>query len=395
MARRLLFLFALVGLVGCSAPGTGMTPGDTGQVVPPEPAANDYSTPGTWLCLPGRRDFCDVDLTTTLVAADGKTSVESFERNPDPPIDCFYVYPTASLDPSPNSDMVPGPGEANVIRAQFARFASVCRTFAPMYRQITLTALRARMGGTPLATDPALGYNDVADAWHYYLDHENNGRGVVLIGHSQGAGVLSRLIAQEIDGKPVSSKLVSALLIGTRLAVPRGGIVGGAFQHLSLCTAKGETGCVITYASFRDALPPPEASLFGRVAGRGMIAGCTNPAALGGGRADLHAYLSAGGQVADGGNRSPWATGTQVETPFVAVPGLLTAECVDNDHGSYLSVHVNGDPDDPRVDDIAGDVVIGGQVQAGWGLHLIDMHLAMGDLIEDVRAQGQAWVAAH
>ena len=42
-----------------------------------------------------------------------------------------------------NSDMTAGPEEHGVILQQFARFASVCRVYAPLYRQVTLTALRS------------------------------------------------------------------------------------------------------------------------------------------------------------------------------------------------------------------------------------------------------------
>ena len=41
-----------------------------------------------------------------------------------------------------------------------------------------------------------LAYNDVLDAWNYYLKNDNGGRGVVLVGHSQGSGVLTQLITQ-------------------------------------------------------------------------------------------------------------------------------------------------------------------------------------------------------
>src|ERR1700724_12679 len=133
------------------------------------PAKNDYSNPDSWLCRPGRKDACAVDLSTTVVAANGKLTPESWSGNPKAPVDCFYVYPTVSNDPTPNSDMVPGPEEKNVVRAQFARFGSQCRLYAPMYRQVTLTALRALLAGQPMAVDRALGYNDVVDAWHYYL----------------------------------------------------------------------------------------------------------------------------------------------------------------------------------------------------------------------------------
>jgi len=127
--------------------------------------------------------------------------------------------------------------QRGVVRIQFARFASVCRPFAPIYRQVTLTALRAAATGNPIRVDRALAYNDVLDAWNYYLTHDNQGRGVILIGHSQGANVLANLIKQEIDGKPVQSRIISAMLIGSNVAVPEGKDVGGAFQQMPLCRA--------------------------------------------------------------------------------------------------------------------------------------------------------------
>jgi hypothetical protein len=345
---------------------------------------NDYRKPETWLCRPGGQDACAVDLSATIVAADGRLTREAFTPAANPPIDCFYVYPTVSLDAGGNSDMVAGPEERNVARAQFARFASVCRTFAPLYRQFTLTALRGATAGKPMTADRSLGYNDVVDAWHDYLKHDHNGRGVVLIGHSQGSGVLTQLIRNEIDGKPIQSKIVSALLLGTNVAVPAGKDVGGAFKHLPLCRAADQTGCVVTYVSFRSTIPPPADSRFGRVADAGMQAGCTHPAALGGGSAPLHAYLSTGTHA--------WLTpAAKIETPFVSVPGLLSAQCVSNERGSYLEVTVNADPNDARADDIPGDVMAAGKPNASWGLHLIDVHEAMGDLVALVGRQAKAY----
>lgn len=369
----------------------------TAEQAKPAPAKNDYSNADNWLCRPGRQDACTVDLSTTVVAANGKLTRENFAANPKAAIDCFYVYPTVSNDPTPNSDMVPGPEEKGVIRAQFARFGSQCRLFAPMYRQVTLTALRAVLTGQKVDVDRALAYNDVADAWRYYMEHDNHGRGVVLIGHSQGSGVLTQLIRNEIDGKPVQSQIISALLLGTSLPVPKGKDVGGAFQHLPLCHSATQTGCVVTYASFRANVPPPANSRFGKTADPNMASGCTNPAALSGGSGELHAYLSSGGSIVNGASvePKPWVTPPQpITTPFVSVPGLLTAECVSNDKGSYLAITVHGDPSDPRFDDITGDVVIGGQVQADWGLHLIDVNLAMGNLVDIVGQQGKAYLGA-
>ncbi len=367
----------------------------------PAPAAvpkNDYSKPESWLCRPDKKDgACGVDLTTTVVAANGQLTVESWTANPNAPIDCFYVYPTVSNDQAPNSDMVPGPEERRVVAQQFARFGLVCRLYAPLYRQVTLTALLAGQMGKPMPVDRALAYNDLADAWTYYLEHDNRGRGVVLVGHSQGSMVLTQLIRNEIDGKPVQDRLVSALLAGTNVPVPRGQDAGGAFQRVPLCRSASQTGCVVTYASFRADVPPPANSLFGRVVAPTMIAGCTNPAALGGGSADLHAYLPAAGRLFEtSAEPRSWVMPAKpIATPFVSVPGLLTAQCVADEHGSYLAVTVHGDPADPRTDDIAGDVVANGQVQANWGLHLIDVNLAIGNLVDLVARQAKAYLASQ
>src|SRR5579863_2446905 len=196
-----------------------VAPAQTESAKPPA-AKNDYSKGENWLCRPGRQDACAVNLTTTVISADGKLKRETWAANPNAPIDCFYVYPTVSTEPTGNSDMVPGPGEKGVVRAQFARFASKCQLYAPMYRQVTLSALRGQLTGNPIPADRALAFTDVLDAWNYYLEHDNKGRGVVLIGHSQGSFILTRLIHEEIDGKPVQARMVSAILPGATIDVP-------------------------------------------------------------------------------------------------------------------------------------------------------------------------------
>ncbi len=358
------------------------------------PAKNDYADAKKWLCRPGGEDACAIDHTTTVIAADGKMTRETWKADPNAPIDCFYVYPTVSTDPGPNSDMTADPAETNVIRQQFARFASKCKPYAPLYRQVTLVGLRQAMaGGGRAVLDRGLGYDDVRDAWNYYLQNDNKGRGVVLIGHSQGSYVLMELMRQEIDGKPVQSRLVSAILMGTTVPVAKGKDVGGAFKTIPLCHAASQTGCVITFASFRSTLPPPDNTLFGKVSEPGLEAACTNPAALGGGSGELQAYLSTEGRTITSGPRArPWVAGDQtIDTPFVSVPGLLTAKCASNDNANYLEITVHGDPNDPRTDDIPGD--LGAPPLANWGLHLVDVNIAMGNLVDIVGQQAKAYAA--
>jgi len=250
-----------------------------------------------------------------------------------------------------------------------------------------------------MAMDPNLGYQDVLAAWNHYLEHDNDGRGVVLVGHSQGASVLTGLIANEIDGEPIQDRIISAMLIGTSsVTVPAGEDVGGAFEHMPVCRSEDETGCVVTFASFRESVQPPANSRFGRPrdGGDGRVA-CINPAKLAGGSAPLDAYLSAGSEIVSSSSTGDaWTTtGATIDTPFVRVPGLLSAQCVRRNGFDFLEVTVHGRPGDPRADDIGGDVVIGGTIAADWGLHLIDMHLAMGNLVRLAETQAEAWMAAH
>jgi hypothetical protein len=357
-------------------------------------APNDYADAKSWLCRPGLHDACDVDLNTTVITADGKLSRETWSADASARIDCFYVYPTVSTDATPNSGMVADAAELNVIRQQFARFGSKCRRYAPMYRQVTLAGLRKMFAGGGGSLDKGVQYDDVLDAWNYYLEHDNKGRGFVLIGHSQGSYILTRLIREEIDGKPVEARMVSAILPGATIPVARGKDVGGAFQHVPLCRAASQTGCLIAFTSFRATAPPPANTRFGKVADASMVAACTNPAALAGGSGELHAYLATEGRTITGTiPTKPWVVPERpIDTPWVSVPGMLTARCTSNENATYLEVTVHGDAAGPRTDSIVGDVGAGGQVQPDWGLHLVDMNLAMGDLVEIIGQQSAAWL---
>jgi hypothetical protein len=362
----------------------------TPQAAAPAP---DYSDAKTWLCRPGRSDACSQDLTTTIVEAGGKTTVEKYVPAANPTFDCFYVYPTVSRDTTPNSDMVAGPEELAVVQQQAARFGAKCRVFSPLYRQVTLTALRQLMTGQTPAIDRDMALNDVKAAWTDYLKRDNNGRGVVLIGHSQGSFVLKDLIAKSIEGTPAQKLIISAILAGANVAVPAGKDVGGDFKAMPLCRSNSQSGCVMTWVSFRSDSPPPANSRFGRVPGAGMMAACTNPASLKGGKAVTRNYM--GAQASSSASpQAPWTKGgAPVTTPFVSAPGLLSTECVQAEGASYLAVTVNADPADPRTDTIGGDVMAGGTILKDWGLHLIDMNEVMGDLIALTETQAKGWAA--
>jgi pimeloyl-ACP methyl ester carboxylesterase len=364
----------------------------------------DYSRNENWLCLPDRQDACVVPLDSAVVAPNGSIQLEKFTPAKAPAIDCFYVYPTVSLDEFSISDLVPGVEERAVIERQFARLAAVCRTFAPMYRQITLPQLRSAQGAgqaPPQRGSRAQGSADVDDAWDYYLRTHNQGRGVVLIGHSQGAGQITRLLRTKIEGTPVQQRIIAAYVLGSTVTAPKGQEVGGTFKTIKPCRSKDQLGCVVTYGSFRATLPPnPEGQAIG--AGPGANAAgdnqgiCVNPAALLAGQpkgpATADSYWAVEPPISATTKAPPrWSGSELIYQPFAKTPGLIATECVDKNNRTFLEVRINTVASDPRADDVYGDVMTATGPSQAWGLHNLDVPLHMGDIVKLVEVQAAAY----
>lgn len=357
--------------------GAATTTTEGGQ---PSGVTGTYDDGRAWICRPDLADDQCRDLDVTVVAPDGSHTVEEREPAADPPVDCFYVYPTVSSDPGPNSDMVvrPDDPEAQTVVAQAAQLAQSCRVFAPIYRQVTLEGLGA--GAFDIGGD--LAYGDVLDAWRTYLDRWNDGRGVIVVGHSQGTGHLIRLLSEEVDDDPAArEQLVAAYLFGGAVQVPEGELVGGTFDEIPACTAAEETGCVVTWSSYPATDPPLPNAIFGRAGGDGQRALCVDAVDLLGREhaspvAPVSAPLVGGIDGTEG-----------VETRFVGLPDAVSVACDATEGHDYLSV---------ALVDPAGDArPLGGLVNERlgptWGLHLVDVTVAMDDLVELARVQGEAY----
>jgi Protein of unknown function (DUF3089) len=278
--------------------------------------------------------------------------------------------------------------EREVATAQAAPFSQVCRVYAPVYRQITPSALDHSNRIT--LTDALRAYDSVLAAFRTYLTHYNRGRGIVFIGHSQGAVILIRLIKLEVDARPaLRRRLVSALIIGGNLTVPRGQSVGGDFSHIPACRSSRETGCVVAYSSFTK--EPPRNSHFGRTTsdgGVGLLAPrnpapnlrimCVNPASPAGGTASLDLAIPSLALAFLPGRRTP-----SVTTPWVAFPDQLTARCESAGNASWLQVTPIGRS--------AGRFVTGLQDPA-LDLHFLDVAIALDDLVRLVREQAAAYL---
>ncbi len=390
MYRILGVLIALLWIGGCGS-DDDMTVARAqqpyGDFVSPQ-----YEAGQNWLCHPeAGRNFCDDDLSATIIHPDGSLEIEPHVPAPNPPIDCFYVYPTWSLDNMGNSDLNAAEDEEGfVVKNQAARLNRVCRVFAPIYRQVTIPALF----DPSLSGDSALAQADVIDAFKHYIANDNNGRGFVLIGHSQGAGRLRSLIQTEVEPDDfLSEHMVSAILLGSTVAIPDGEETGGAFEKFPPCREPSQTGCIVSYVSYRSTNPAMEGDVFGN-AGDGFEAICTNPVDLGDEPRITTPYfptvastlLMTGGPVL-----GPFAdpdTAPEITTPFYTMPGFTEVRCARTPGYEFLEVTVLGDPSDPRADDLTGTLE---SLLPGWGLHIVDASVAMGDLVDLVGMQAESF----
>ncbi len=306
------------------------------------------------------------------------------------------MYPTVSGQPTTNADKSIDPEQIAIARYQAARFSTQCRVYAPIYRQLTLAAITTN---SPEGQADAirLAYSDVRAAWRDYLANYNRGRPFVLIGHSQGAGMLTGLLRKQIEPhRRVVDRMVSALLLGGNVTTDRGSDTGGSFRRVPLCASPMHIGCVVAFSIFNET--PPDDTKFGRSTGRfadvfGLPSGpdqevaCTNPADLAGtqrARGDRLAHPQrALPRCARGRPDDPLrrAAARRAHAMAGADATAIRRECVTENEAHVLMARPVGDsnPLNPSPD-------------ATWGLHLADVNLPLGNLVELVKRQAKAYL---
>lgn len=214
--------------------------------------APDYAREATWAALPTRRDSADAVPKNTPLRDQQATA----------PADVFFIHLTTLASPqrwnAATTDLA-----LNLLTDQFSirRQASVFnaagRVYAPRYRQAALYSFFDSDSSANVSAALDLAYQDIKTAFQYYLDHYNQGRPIILAGHSQGAFHAQRLLHDFFDQNPARRKqLVAAYLVGFKM-------LPDAYQNLRPCEDSTQTGCFISwntgewghsYEPYRDAL---------------------------------------------------------------------------------------------------------------------------------------------
>ncbi|MGO9613253.1 MAG: DUF3089 domain-containing protein [Dissulfurispiraceae bacterium] len=160
------------------------------------------------------------------------------------PVDVFYLYPTAwsSSDPNPQICVIDEPSMLIQAPLAFERqataFATAGNVFAPYYRQDNNSPVDRL---NVIAGIPTL---DAVAAFDYYIQNFNNNRPFILLGHSQGATILTNLLAGYMKDHPdVLSRMVAAYVIGTPVTQE----YLDNNPHLKFATGPDDTGVIISY----------------------------------------------------------------------------------------------------------------------------------------------------
>ena len=197
--------------------------------------ATDYSKPENWAALPTIQD--NADWTPNGLTNGQDTAL----------VDVFFIHPT--------TDVTGFKGNAEIdnkninkqtdnfpIKYQASVFNGSCKVYAPRYRQAALNNFFTKNSdNSKQAFNVA--YADVRDAFKYYLEHYNNGRAIIIAGHSQGSKHAQRLLQEFFDGKPLQKKLVAAYVIGFPTKENQ-------FQYLKVAEDSTTVGGIISYSTF-------------------------------------------------------------------------------------------------------------------------------------------------
>ncbi|MFL5886554.1 MAG: DUF3089 domain-containing protein [Thermoleophilaceae bacterium] len=340
-----------------------------------------------WLCGPGvAGNPCVGDQTTRYFNSDGSSHVEQVPVPANPPVDCFYVYPTVSDQPTPNAEQTPDPEVKSIATYQAQRFSTRCRVFAPLYHEVTVAGV-ATSSQTHDTSPYETAYTDVREAWLAYLRDYNHGRGVVLIGHSQGSRMLRALIRREIDPDPtVRNRVVSAIIPGANANA-------NDFAHFPACARPGQDRCVVAYSTFNAT--PPDNTRFGRTDtdpvgnALGLPGGpvlCTDPTLLSGRNGNLDSLVPS----------QPFAPGViallliklyggpppSADTPWLQPTDHYTARCETSNNANVL-----------MISPVDGARTLTPSPDDTWGVHLVDVNIALGNLVDVVGRQTATYLA--
>lgn len=230
MKFKSVYILLLFVLVGCKSTFQTQTFQSKNN-----PTIPNYQQESSWAVLPSKytaefQEFASKEIDTLQV-------------------DVFYVYPTLISDKKDIRWNVPiDDVEQNekvlekAVLMQVSAFATSGKVYVPFYRQAHIRSYRMMNEGGKEAQE--LAYTDVKKAFEVYLEKYNQGRPIIMVGHSQGTTHTLRLLDDFFDNKPLQQKLIAAYIPGIRVKTDR-------FKTIKSMTKPNEIGGFVSWNTFK------------------------------------------------------------------------------------------------------------------------------------------------
>lgn len=336
----------------------------------------DYGGEANWLCRPGLDGACPSTQSVLVYETDGDLKEDERTYVSSTDVACFVVYPTvdnrlgAGLHLDTTARVLPEEWATSYA----APLGSVCDVYVPFYRQVIIgTYVGGDSKKKAQCFDSA--YGDVEAAFEAFLEAEPT-RGFAVVGHSQGAQHLSRLIRERIEtDEALTERLVAGYLLGWPIGTPsETELVGGSFQKVPLCSDLDSPGCVIPYGSFLAGNDVPGRGRFDE----GDVRSCVNPAAPGESGPHTMAALTV---PSTSGYVTPYEGTEPRDGLLFEIQEMFSGECTGDEPALSLR---NLRPEVPFKDAGLGTEL---------GAHPIDVSVGLADMRLDLERRAAVWSA--
>ena len=200
------------------------------------PRTPDYASVESWAILP---DHFPADLGD-VIAADTITKKA----------DVFFIYPTLLTDRRStdwNADIwepqVRNEVLQTAVKYQASAWSKAANLYVPFYRQAHYRIFIEPYGHQGSAAWD-IAFEDIKNAFEYYLKHYNKGKPIIIAAHSQGSMHAIALVKAFFDDKPLQKQLVSAYLVGTR-------VFPDEFKTVGVMTQPDEIGGFVSWNAYK------------------------------------------------------------------------------------------------------------------------------------------------
>ena len=243
------------------------------EPIPPSP---NYNHGDCWALAPvAQGHFEDVGRATNTNLSTPKGRHSRALTNLTNGADVFYLHPTLLLEGAEwNADVYDEEMNSEVdkwpVRHQASAFAGAGRVFAPRYRQAHVRIFD--LGDSLSYAAAAVAYGDIRRAFLHYMENWNEGRPIILAGHSQGSYHGRTLLQEFFDTEQGKAQLVAAYLPGMDMYLDD-------FEAIELCEGPEDTGCLCTWMTYHDGHLPKWLAKKNetRPAGASDVPLCINP----------------------------------------------------------------------------------------------------------------------